>query len=84
MEFRRMWGTPVWHWRSQCSTWPDVNSELQDGLPRGGRLCPECEALDLKSALRRLEEEEAAAQPAAAPMPEAQAQPRKAAKRKTA
>jgi hypothetical protein len=60
MLFRRVWETNVWHWRTQCAQWPDENVEERTGLPRAGRLCKECEALDLRSALQRLSEEEEA------------------------
>ena len=60
MLFRRVRDTDLWHWRPQCRQWPTENSEERAGLPRGGFLCPECEALDLRSALQRLTEEEEA------------------------
>ena len=87
MFFRRTWETPTWHWRTQCSSWPsEEEAEERAGLPRGGLLCKECEALDLRSALLRLEAEEAAAarQPTAAEVPPPAQARRKSAKLKTA
>jgi hypothetical protein len=60
MLFRREWESNTWHWRSQCVEWPIQNTDERAVLPRSGRLCKECEALDLRSALQRLSEEEAA------------------------
>ena len=60
MLFRRTLESNVWHWRSQCSQFPHENADERAGLPNGGRLCQECEALDLRSALQRLTEEEQA------------------------
>ena len=60
MLFRRIWESNTWHWRAQCSQWPQEKTDERAGLPRGGRLCKECEALDLRSALQRLTEEEEA------------------------
>jgi hypothetical protein len=60
MLFRRIWESNTWHWRAQCSQWPQENADERAGLPRGGRLCKECEALDLRSALQRLTDEEEA------------------------
>jgi hypothetical protein len=60
MLFRRNWESNTWHWRAQCGQWPQQNADERAGLPRGGRLCKECEALDLRSALQRLTEDEEA------------------------
>jgi hypothetical protein len=60
MLFRRTWESNTWHWRAQCSQWPSEHIDERAGLPRGGHLCKECEALDLRSALQRLTEEEQA------------------------
>ncbi len=60
MLFRRNWETNTWHWRAQCGQWPQQSADERAGLPRGGQLCKECEALDLRSALQRLTAEEEA------------------------
>lgn len=61
MLFRKSNETATWHWRTECSAWPGEEADNWIGLPRGGHLCKECEALDLQSALKRLEAEEATA-----------------------
>jgi hypothetical protein len=56
MKVRRSRESDAWHWRPACSFWPsDKVAEEQSILPRGARLCPECAALDLQSALHRLQ-----------------------------
>lgn len=55
MKVRRLRETDAWHWRPACSFWPtDNRAEELAVLPRGARLCPECAALDLESALDNL------------------------------
>lgn len=60
MLFRREWDSNTWHWRTKCAQFPTQNTDERAVLPRSGHLCKECEALDLRSALQRLTEEEAA------------------------
>jgi hypothetical protein len=60
MLFRREWDSNTWHWRTQCSQFRAQNTDERAVLPRSGYLCKECEALDLRSALQRLTEEEEA------------------------
>jgi hypothetical protein len=55
MNVRRSWDGVAWHWRRNCSSWPpDIASEERGVLPRGARLCTECAALDLQSALHHM------------------------------
>jgi len=42
--YRRIKGTNVWHWCSNCSQWPASNyiEVIRDSRPGGGKLDDEC------------------------------------------
>jgi len=45
MNYRRRWGTQVWHSSPDCPNWPqsELEAEERDEIPATGELCPNCE-----------------------------------------
>jgi hypothetical protein len=42
-------GHEVWHWHETCRDWPTAWYLEREAAPRGGKLCPECQAIDAEA-----------------------------------
>lgn len=50
MNYRRRWGTQIWHSSPECPHWPhsELEAEERDERPATGETCPDCERMTPK------------------------------------
>jgi hypothetical protein len=48
MNYRRKWGTQIWHSSPDCPNWPQSELEAEERAekPASGDFCPDCQDTD--------------------------------------